>query len=122
MTRLAILAALAVALATSPAAAGCCSWSCKEAASEPTRTYITNTHRQIIGDADFGIYRLIASLACRWPKSPIGYTRTQAQLPSHGRKSPTSRHQGRFPASPRGHVTDLQVTDLLGRWWFGAGR
>ena len=47
--------------------------------------------------------------------SGLGYTRTQAQLPSYGRKSPTSRHQGRFPVSPRGHVTDFGCRSC--GWW-----
>ncbi len=50
MIRSLTLAALALFLIASPAAA-CYGWKCEEtAASKPTRQYITNTHRQIIGD------------------------------------------------------------------------
>ena len=46
-----ILATLAVLLIATPAAAKCYGWKCEEkAASKPSRQYITNTHRQIIGD------------------------------------------------------------------------
>ncbi len=47
MIRLLALAAFAVVLA-SPATAGCVLNHCKKDA--PTRSYITNTHRQIVGD------------------------------------------------------------------------
>ncbi len=47
-------AALAVVMATSPASARCIMSYCKDAtattASPPTRSYITNTHRQKVGD------------------------------------------------------------------------
>ena len=44
------LAIVAVFLTTSPASA-CYSWKCEEAATNaPSRSYITNTHRQKIGD------------------------------------------------------------------------
>ena len=50
-----ILAALAAILATSPASARCIMSYCKDRAatastSTPTRSYITNTHRQKVGD------------------------------------------------------------------------
>jgi len=54
MTRALILAALAVALLTpSTVGAGCYSWKCEEttsAPSTPSRFYITDNHRRIIGD------------------------------------------------------------------------
>ena len=52
MTRTLILATLAVPLLTpSTVAAKCYSFRCEEPASErtPSRSYITNSHRQIIG-------------------------------------------------------------------------
>ena len=49
MIRLLALAAFTVAiLASSPASAACVMSYCKKDA--PTRSYITNTHRQIVGD------------------------------------------------------------------------
>ncbi len=47
MTRVLILATLTMMLAT-PASARCILSHCKDKA--PTRSYITNTHRQIVGD------------------------------------------------------------------------
>ena len=41
-------AALAVAILATPASAACLMSYCKDTA--PTRSYITNTHRQIVGD------------------------------------------------------------------------
>ena len=49
--RILILAAFAVVMVTSPASARCIMSYCKDkATSTPTRSYITNTHRQKVGD------------------------------------------------------------------------
>ncbi len=48
MIRLLILATVAVILASPATAGGCVLSHCKKDA--PTRSYITNTHRQIVGD------------------------------------------------------------------------
>ncbi len=53
--RVLILAAFAVALSAAPASATCIMSYCKDGAvtastSTPTRSYITNTHRQKVGD------------------------------------------------------------------------
>ena len=48
MTRVLILATLALIVASSEASARCVMSYCK--AEAPTRSYITNTHRQIVGD------------------------------------------------------------------------
>ena len=48
MIRLLTFTILAVLLATSPASAKCIMSYCKDGAT--TRSYITNTHRQIVGD------------------------------------------------------------------------
>ena len=46
------LATLAVLPATSPASA-CYGWTCEETATrEPSRSYITNTHRQKVGTVE----------------------------------------------------------------------
>ena len=54
MIRSLTLAALALFLITSPAAGKCFSWRCDESEAsskrETSRTYITNTHRQTVGD------------------------------------------------------------------------
>ncbi len=49
--RVLILAAFAVILSAAPASARCIMSYCKDGAtSTPTRSYITNTHRQKVGD------------------------------------------------------------------------
>ena len=51
--RVLILAAFAVALSAAPASATCIMSYCKEGAASssiPSRSYITNTHRQKVGD------------------------------------------------------------------------
>ena len=44
------LAAFLVWMETSPAAGACVLSHCKAEVTKPTRTYITNTHRQIVSD------------------------------------------------------------------------
>ncbi len=68
--RILILAALAVVLSSPEASARCIMSYCKDGAtSTPTRSYITNTHRQKVGDLYDPGHRRPAPA---WPRCSVG--------------------------------------------------